>query len=57
MLRALGLDDAAARASLRIGLGRFTTEAEIDVAVERIVAAVTTLTAGTTPDRTLLPTG
>jgi cysteine desulfurase len=57
VLRALGLDDAAARASLRIGLGRFTTEAEIDVAVERIVAAVTTLTAGTTPDRTLLPTG
>ncbi len=54
VLRALGLDAAAARESLRIGLGRFTTEAEIDVAVERIVAAVTTRSAGTTSNRTSL---
>jgi cysteine desulfurase len=40
VLRALGLDEAAARASLRIGLGRFSTEAEVDFAVERLAAAV-----------------
>lgn len=36
VLRALGLDEALARASLRIGLGRFTTAAEVDHAVARI---------------------
>ncbi|HYB55192.1 MAG TPA: IscS subfamily cysteine desulfurase [Alphaproteobacteria bacterium] len=40
VLRALGLEDALARASLRIGLGRFTDSAEIDYAVEAIAAAV-----------------
>jgi cysteine desulfurase len=40
VLRALGLDDSDARASVRIGLGRFTTEGEIDHAAARIVAAV-----------------
>lgn len=40
VLRAIGLDDALARASLRIGLGRFTTDAEVDFAVERLVTAV-----------------
>jgi cysteine desulfurase len=40
VLRALGLNSELAHASLRIGLGRFTTEAEIDVAIERIVEAV-----------------
>jgi len=40
VLRALGLDDALARASLRIGLGRFTEAAEVDYAVEAIAAAV-----------------
>jgi cysteine desulfurase len=39
VLRALGLEDALARASLRIGLGRFSTEAEVDFAVERLAAA------------------
>lgn len=43
VLRALGLDHAAARACVRIGLGRFTTEGEIDHAVARIVAAVACL--------------
>ncbi|MEK9662482.1 MAG: aminotransferase class V-fold PLP-dependent enzyme, partial [Alphaproteobacteria bacterium] len=43
VLRALGLDDAAARASVRIGLGRFTTEGEIDHAAARIVATVNAL--------------
>ena len=40
VLRALGMEDALARASLRIGLGRFTDTAEIDYAVEAIAAAV-----------------
>ena len=40
VLRAIGLTDAQARASLRFGLGRFTTEEEIDYAAERVSAAV-----------------
>jgi cysteine desulfurase len=40
VLRALGLTDALAAASLRIGLGRFTTEDEVDFAVATLAAAV-----------------
>jgi cysteine desulfurase len=40
VLRAMGLDAALAQASLRIGLGRFTTEAEVDYAAGRIVDEV-----------------
>lgn len=40
VLRALGLPDALAHASLRFGLGRATTEEIIDVAVAQVVAAV-----------------
>jgi cysteine desulfurase len=40
VLRALGIGEAAARTGVRIGLGRFTTRAEVDYACERIVAAV-----------------
>lgn len=40
VLRAMGLDEDMARASLRFGLGRFTTEEEIDYAVESVVANV-----------------
>ena len=40
MLRALGLSDELAAASLRIGLGRFTTEDEVDFAVSTLAAAV-----------------
>ncbi len=40
VLRALGLSDELAGASIRIGLGRFTTEGEVDAAVEEIVAQV-----------------
>jgi cysteine desulfurase len=36
VLRAMGLDAPLAEASLRIGLGRFTTEAEVDYAAGRI---------------------
>ncbi|MBI1201856.1 MAG: aminotransferase class V-fold PLP-dependent enzyme [Rhodopseudomonas sp.] len=40
VLRALGLDEALARASLRIGLGRFTTARDIDRAVARMADEV-----------------
>jgi cysteine desulfurase len=40
VLRAMGLDEQAARASLRFGLGRFTTEDEVDFAAAYVVAAV-----------------
>jgi cysteine desulfurase len=46
VLRALGLDEAAARGSIRVGLGRFTTEAEIDFAADALIAAVRQLRAG-----------
>ena len=37
VLRALGLSEDAARSSLRFGLGRFNTPADVDLAVERVV--------------------
>jgi cysteine desulfurase len=40
VLRALGLNDDQTRASLRFGLGRFTTEEEVDFAVETVTEAV-----------------
>jgi cysteine desulfurase len=40
VLRALGLPDDRANASIRLGLGRFTTAAEVDFAVDAIAAAV-----------------
>jgi cysteine desulfurase len=45
VLLALGLDEDQARASLRFGLSRFTTPAEIDAAAERIAAGVARLRA------------
>jgi Cysteine sulfinate desulfinase/cysteine desulfurase and related enzymes len=41
VLRAIGLDAEAAHASVRIGLGRYTTEQEIDYAIERLAEEVT----------------
>ena len=40
VLAALGLDDDLARASLRFGLGRWTTEAEVDFAAKDVVDVV-----------------
>ena len=39
VLKALGLSDAEARASIRLGWGRYTTEAELTAALDRIAAA------------------
>ena len=44
VLTALGLSDAEARACLRLGFGRFTTDSDIDVAAQQINAVVTRLT-------------
>lgn len=40
VLKAIGLSDEAVRGSLRFGLGRFTTDEEIDYAIQRVVDAV-----------------
>lgn len=40
VLLAMGLDEESARASLRFGLGRFTTSEEIDFAIEAVAGAV-----------------
>ncbi|MBJ7553480.1 IscS subfamily cysteine desulfurase [Marinomonas spartinae] len=43
VLRAIGLPDALAHSSLRLSVGRFTTEEEVDFAAETIKKAVTAL--------------
>lgn len=45
VLRALGVEEEMAHTSIRIGLGRFTTEAEVDYAVQTIVEKVNKLRA------------
>ena len=40
VLLAMGLSEELARASLRFGLGRFTTAEEIDFAVQEVAGAV-----------------
>ena len=40
VLRAIGLDDGLARGAIRIGFGRFTTEDDVDFAVDRIAGEV-----------------
>jgi cysteine desulfurase len=43
VLKSLGLGDELAHSSIRFSLGRFTTEAEVDFAADRIVAEVSRL--------------
>jgi cysteine desulfurase len=43
VLKALGVGDDLAHTSIRFGLGRFTTEEEVDYVLERVVAEVTRL--------------
>ena len=43
VLRALGMNDELAHSSIRFSMGRFTTEAEVDQAIEQVRKAVTKL--------------
>jgi cysteine desulfurase len=43
VLKALGVGDELAHTSIRFGLGRFNTEAEVDYVAERVVSEVTRL--------------
>lgn len=45
VLKALGIGDDLAHSSIRFGLGRFTTEEEVDLAIEKVVSAVEKLRA------------
>ncbi len=46
VMSAIGLDQARAESTLRLGIGRFTSEAEIDYAVEVVVKAVSRVRKG-----------
>lgn len=43
VLRAMGLDEELAHSSIRFGLGRFTTEAEVDYVADLVVEKVNRL--------------
>ena len=43
VLRAIGLDDELAHSSIRFSIGRFTTEADIDLTIEQVRHAVSKL--------------
>ena len=43
MLRALGAEEDMAHSSIRFGIGRFTTEGEVDFVTSKIVDIVTRL--------------
>lgn len=51
VLGALGLDDDTVHGSVRFSLGRFTTDAEVETAIDRVVAAVTALRDENVADR------
>ena len=40
VLRALGADDETAHSSIRFGIGRFTTEKEVDFAIDEVLKHV-----------------
>jgi cysteine desulfurase len=46
VLRALGLPEALAASTLRIGIGRYTTDSEVDFAVDTLAAGVHRLVSG-----------
>jgi cysteine desulfurase len=46
VLKAIGLSSALAEASLRIGLGRFTTADEVEMATDQLINAITTVRDG-----------
>jgi len=43
VLKGLGLGDELAHSSIRFSMGRFTTEAEVDFAADRVIHEVTRL--------------
>ena len=43
MLRAIGAEEDLAHSSLRFGLGRFTTEEEVDYTINNVITQVTRL--------------
>jgi cysteine desulfurase len=45
VLRALGIGDELAHSSIRFGIGRFTTEAEVDYVIDEVARAVQRLRA------------
>jgi cysteine desulfurase len=45
VLKALGLGDELAHSSIRFGLGRFTTQEEVDYVIEKVVKSVNHLLA------------
>jgi cysteine desulfurase len=46
VLQTIGLSDKMAEASLRIGLGRFNTEDEVEYAAERLIEEITNVREG-----------
>ncbi|HXP04057.1 MAG TPA: aminotransferase class V-fold PLP-dependent enzyme [Stellaceae bacterium] len=53
VLRALGLGDDRANASVRLGLGRFTTASDVDYAADALAAAAARLRVKSTGPRTI----
>lgn len=56
VLQAMALDEGRQTSAIRIGLGKFTTPSEVDVASKMIIAAVKRLRAGT-PARSIRQAG